>query len=46
MKVIIAGSRIFDDYQFMSIMCDNILGVRDDIEIVSGGAKGADKLGE
>jgi len=46
MKVIIAGSRIFEDYQFMSIMCDNILGVRDDIEIVSGGAKGADKLGE
>jgi len=46
MKVIIAGSRTFDDYHYLSMMCDRIFGIKDDIEIVSGGAKGADSLGE
>ena len=46
MKVIIAGSRVFDDNRYLSIMCERIFGIREDIEIVSGGAKGADSLGE
>lgn len=47
-RVIVAGSRTMQDYNFLA----TILGVAlkniadDDIEIVSGGAKGADKLGE
>lgn len=44
MKVIIAGSRTFDDYDLLCQVCDNLL--EDDAEIVSGTAKGADKLGE
>lgn len=48
MKVIIAGSRDFDDVELMrkevhSFVID--LGV-DKIEVVSGGARGADRLGE
>ena len=46
-KIIIAGSRDFNDYELLVAKCDKILG--DAIEpicIVSGGARGADKLGE
>jgi len=44
MKVIIAGSRTINDYQ---IVKDSILESKFKItEIVSGGAKGPDKLGE
>jgi hypothetical protein len=48
-KVIIAGSREYDDYHHLSTACDFLLSdVSPDlrIEIVSGAARGADKLGE
>jgi hypothetical protein len=47
MKIIIAGSRTFTDYQKLSEVCDQFLQDQTDIEIVSGAYyKGADKLGE
>lgn len=48
MKVIIAGSRDFNDYEFLCKVCDYLLShrTRDEIEIVSGTARGADSLGE
>lgn len=47
MKVIIAGSRGFDDYNLLYRTCDLVLSqVSSPIEIVSGTAKGADLLGE
>ena len=46
-KVIIAGGRHFSDYQFLKETCDSLLDELDEtIEIVSGTARGADKLGE
>lgn len=47
-KVIIAGSRDFDKYEYLRYCCDKILkGIQpSQIEIVSGTARGADKLGE
>jgi len=50
-KIIIAGSRKFDDYDFVKSKCDHLLrAISDyplsDIEIVSGGALGADRCGE
>jgi hypothetical protein len=45
-KVIIAGGRDYNDYQYLEYMCEEILQGRFNIEIVSGGANGADKLGE
>lgn len=45
-KVIIAGGRDFDNYELLKQFCDEKLKDYDDIEIVSGTAKGADKLGE
>lgn len=46
MKVIIAGGRDFDSVNTMSLFCDKILGRLqfDAVEIVSGGAPGADTL--
>jgi hypothetical protein len=46
MKVIIAGSRDFNDYELLKNTCDKILSNQTDVEIVSGGARGADALGE
>lgn len=46
MKVIIAGSRDFIDYAKLEEICDFLLQNYDKVEIVSGGARGADKLGE
>jgi hypothetical protein len=46
MKVIIAGSRDFDDYKLLRSYCDHILQDQTDIEVVSGTAKGADHMGE
>jgi hypothetical protein len=46
MKVIIAGGRYFDNYELLSTKCDKILQNQDDVTIISGGAKGADSLGE
>ena len=42
MKTIIAGSRNFNDYELLSLTCKDLLIS----EIISGTAKGADKLGE
>lgn len=47
--LIIAGSRDFDNYKLLELKCDKILSQLKDtrnIIIRSGGAKGADKLGE
>ena len=46
MKVIIAGSRDFDDYELLRKYCDFYLQSQTEIEIVSGTARGADQLGE
>ena len=46
MKVIIAGSRNFNVYNLLRKSCDNLLTQFTNIEIVSGNARGADKLGE
>lgn len=48
-NVIIAGSRTFDDYVLLRTKCDRILSrvsCFKPIRIISGGAKGADQLGE
>lgn len=46
MKVIIAGCRTFSDYELLKEKCDLLIKDETDIEIVSGTANGADKLGE
>lgn len=46
MKVIIAGSRSFNDYKLLCEKCDAILSNQKDIEIVCGMARGADLLGK
>lgn len=48
MKVIIAGGRSFDNYELLKSKCDKLLSLTppQDLIIVSGAAKGADKLGE
>jgi predicted Rossmann fold nucleotide-binding protein DprA/Smf involved in DNA uptake len=45
-KVIIAGSRNFSDYTALLSKCDKLLSQKSEVEIVSGTANGADKLGE
>lgn len=49
-RVIIAGGRDYHDYAKLTSVCDNLLGQMlkggSIIEIVSGTANGADKLGE
>lgn len=47
-RVIIAGSREYDDYHHLAKACDFLLKdvVAPRIEIVSGAARGADTLGE
>lgn len=50
-KVIIAGSRYYDDYTTLKMECDKILSRKFadsecEVIIVSGGARGADALGE
>jgi len=45
-KVIIAGGRKFNDYNRLCSYCDYLLQNKNNIEIVSGTAGGADKLGE
>jgi hypothetical protein len=48
MKLIIAGTRKFDDYEFLKLICDHIIEVNNlnVTEIISGKASGADRLGE
>lgn len=47
-RVIIAGSRTFNNYDLLRIKLLNLLSKKDpfEVEIVSGGARGADTLGE
>ena len=46
-KVIIAGTRYFEDYKLLKSYADKKLSnIQEPIEIVSGGARGADALGE
>ena len=45
-KVIIAGSRNYDDYHNLVTICDTVIDNDDEIQIVSGRATGADQLGE
>lgn len=47
-KVIVAGSRGFCDYRLMAKKLDYLLSSKshDEIIVVSGGARGADSLGE
>lgn len=46
MRVIIAGGRDFSDYKLLQDKCGEFIGESRNIEIVSGGARGADSLGE
>jgi len=46
MKVIISGGREFENYLLLKLKCDKILHGQTDIQIVSGGSRGADLLGE
>lgn len=48
MKIIIAGSRTYNDYSRLSEFCDQVISSMPEtkITIVSGCAKGADMLGE
>lgn len=46
MKVIIAGSRQFNDFELLSQVCDKDFTGVENIERYSGNSKGADLLGE
>jgi predicted Rossmann fold nucleotide-binding protein DprA/Smf involved in DNA uptake len=46
MKIIIAGGRTLNDYELLCQNCDKAFSLQTEIEIVSGMANGADKLGE
>lgn len=46
MKIIIAGTRTFNNYELLCQKCDDALRLQDQVEVVSGTASGADKLGE
>lgn len=45
-KVIVAGTRTFDNYELLKEKLDFYLQARSPVMIISGGAAGADKLGE
>lgn len=46
-KVVIAGSRSFNDYEKLKSFCDSVLSNKEDVEIVSGCCiRGADRFGE
>lgn len=46
MKIIIAGGRDFKDYKTLCGVCKDILPQFDNVSLVSGTARGADRLGE
>lgn len=46
MRVIVCGGRNFQDREFCFEKLDEIIGQLDNVEIVSGHAKGADTFGE
>lgn len=45
-RVVIAGSRGFSDYAMLARTCDGLLRIRPGFVVISGGARGADRLGE
>lgn len=45
MKLIIAGGRDFNDYELLKAEAEDFIGDANDVEIISGLAKGADSLG-
>ena len=45
-RLIIAGTRTFSDYNLLQTTVDFLLRRKGEVEIVSGGARGADRLGE
>jgi len=45
-RVIVAGSRGFNDYQLLENELDRLLAHKPEIVIISGTARGADQLGE
>lgn len=46
MKVIICGSREFENYELLEKVCNYLLCSQPHVEVVSGCCRGADKLGE
>jgi hypothetical protein len=46
MKVAIIGSRSFTDYELLKEKCDTILSNSRSVTVVSGGARGTDRLAE
>jgi hypothetical protein len=46
MRIIIAGSRSFNNYPFLHGKCSFFIGEHTNITIVSGTARGADQMGE
>ena len=46
MKIAIIGSRSLTDYELIKAKCDTILSNSKSITIISGGAKGTDRLAE
>jgi hypothetical protein len=45
-RCIVAGSRGFNDYEHLKATLNLYLCLKTNLEVVSGGASGADKLGE
>lgn len=45
-RALIVGSRNFDDYELLEEIMDGRLADKSSVEIVSGGARGADSLAE
>jgi hypothetical protein len=45
-RVIVAGGRDFFNYQLLESKLNKLLSQKENVEIVSGNAKGADQLGE
>ena len=46
LKIAVAGSRSFNNYELLKEKLDFYIGSNKDVEIVSGTARGADRLGE
>lgn len=46
LKIVVAGSRSFNNYELLKEKLDFYIGNHQDVEIVSGTARGADSLGE
>ena len=46
MRIIIAGTRWFNNYRLFVEKCDEILKQYENIEIISGGAQGVDTMAE